>query len=132
MITLNSIILPYNEIKEIDEYKPMLPPDSIYVPENLANKSFQKLIPDKYDLDKIEFNDLKIQRNSAPIKRDQEQYIKNNFYSTIMINNQNKTEKNEEMKYQESYPINIDEKERSLDMDINSYENNPRKKEDCV
>ena len=33
MITLNSTILSYNKIKELDEFKPILPPDSIFIPE---------------------------------------------------------------------------------------------------
>ena len=67
MITLNSTILSYNKVNEIEEFKPVLPPDSIDLPEELNNRSFQNFIPGLYDLDMIAFNTKKFQRNSTPI-----------------------------------------------------------------
>ena len=109
MITLNSTILSSYKIKEIEEFKPILPPDSIYMPEEKINKSFQKFIPDIYDLDKIDFNDIKCRRNSAPIARNLIQ-LKNYLYSSMIINQNQKKDK-----YIESIPINIynNEKEKS-------------------
>ena len=116
MITLNSTILSINKIKEIEEYRPILPPDSIYIPQESNNRSFQKFIPDIYDLDKIEFNDLKPQRNSGPILRNQTTL--NNYFLNSMIMMQN----DKKDKYIESFPINIysNDKEKSI-ININTY-----------
>ena len=127
MITLNSTILSYNKIKELDEFKPILPPDSIYIPEeHKHNHSFQKFIPDKYDLDKIGFNDLKYQRNSAPTTARNQIQLKSYFYNSIIFSPIKKKDK-----YIESMPINIynNEKERSI-ININNYRDIDITKED--
>ena len=85
MITLNSTILSYNKIREIEEYKPMLPPDSIYIQNESINRSFQKFIPDIYDLDKINFKDFNLRRTLTPRVQNQEK-IKKYFGSSIIIN----------------------------------------------
>ncbi len=109
MITLNSTILSYNKIREIDEYKPMLPPDSIYIPGESNNLSFQKFIPDIYDLDKIEFNDLNIRRTLTPKTRNQTQ-LKKYFGNSVILN-----EKEKKNKYIESSPnVYSNEKEKSI------------------
>ena len=122
MLTLNSTILSYNKIKEIEEFKPMLPPDSIYITEDLNNRSFQKFLPDIYDLDKIEYNDFKYQRSSTPVFKNQS-YFKKKFLNSIIMNQfDKKTPKNVYNKYNkynkyiESFPINIynNEKEKSI------------------
>ena len=94
MITLNSTILSYNKVKEIEEYKPMLPPDSIYMLDEKNNHSFQKFIPHIYDLDEIEFNNKLVQSNSSPIIKIHND-LKNNFMNSIMIINQG-NEKNKD------------------------------------
>ena len=99
MLTLNSTILSYNKIKEIEEFKPMLPPDSIYITEDLNNRSFQKFLPDIYDLDKIEYNDFKYQRSSTPVFKNQS-YFKKKFLNSIIMNQfDKKTPKNVYNKY---------------------------------
>ena len=109
MITLNSTILSYNKIREIDEYKPMLHPDSIYIPDDSNNRSFQKFIPDIYDLDKIEFNDLNIRRTLTPKTQNQTQ-LKKYFGNSVILN-----EKEKKDKYIESYPnVYSNEKEKSI------------------
>ena len=128
MITLNSTILSYNKIKELDEFKPILPPDSIFIPEEKKlNHSFQKFIPDKYDLDKIGLNDLKYQRNSAPTTPTRNPIqLKSYFYNSIIFSPNAKKDK-----YIESMPINIynNEKERSI-ININNYREIDTTKED--
>ena len=109
MITLNSTILSYNKIREIEEYKPMLPPDSIYIQNESSNRSFQKFIPDIYDLDKINFKDFNIRRTFTP-KAQNQVNLKKFFGSSIILP---KNDNNE--KYIESYPnIYTNEKERNL------------------
>ena len=117
MITINSTILSYNKIKEIEELCPNLPPDSFSFPQESNNRSFQKFIPDIYDLDKIEFN-VEKQRNSCPFLKNQNTLKKYILNSMIMIQNDQK-EKNEKV---ESMPINIynNEKEKSI-ININNY-----------
>ena len=94
MITLNSTILSYNKVKEIEEYKPMLPPDSIYMLDEKNNHSFQKFIPNIYDLDEIDFNKKLVQSNSSPIIKTYNG-LKNNFLNSIIIINQG-NEKNKD------------------------------------
>lgn len=84
MITLNSTILSYNKVKEIDEYKPMLPPESITLLDEKNNHSFQKFIPNIYDLDEIEFNKKLVQNNSSPEIKEHND-LKNQFLNSIMI-----------------------------------------------
>ena len=97
MITLNSTILSYNKIKEIEEYKPMLPPDSIYLLDEKNNHSFQKFIPHIYDLDEIDFHNKLVQSNSSPIIKTHNG-LKNNFLNSIIIINQgNEKNKNKEI-----------------------------------
>ena len=110
MIKFNSTILSYNNIKEIEEFKPILPPDSIYMLEEKKNRSFQKFIPDIYDLDKIDFYDIKFQRNSAPITRNPIQ-LKNSLYNLMAFNQNQKRDK-----YIESMPINVynNEQEKNI------------------
>ena len=84
MITLNSTILSYNKVKEIDEYKPMLPPESITLLDEKNNHSFQKFIPNIYDLDEIEFNKKLVQNNSSPDIKEHND-LKNQFLNSIMI-----------------------------------------------
>ena len=109
MITMNSTILSFNKVKEIEEYNPILPPESIYN-EEIKNTSFQNFIPDKYDLDKIEFNNLNYERSSTPIAKNNYN-LKSLFYNSILISQIDKKEK-----YIESLPINIynNEKEKSI------------------
>ena len=129
MITLNSTILSYNKIKEIEEYKPMLPPNSIYIPFEASNRSFQKFIPDIYDLDKIEFNDFNISRTFTP-KAQIHGRFKNFFNTSMIIKKSNRNEK-----YIESFPnIYTNEREKSInctDIDYNQeiQSNNIFKKE---
>ena len=84
MITLNSTILSYNKVKEIDEYKPMLPPESITLIDEKNNHSFQKFIPNIYDLDEIDFNKKLVPSNSSPNIREHND-LKNQFLNSIMI-----------------------------------------------
>ena len=44
MLALNSTILSYNKVNEIEEFEPILPLDSIDMPEELNNLSFQNFI----------------------------------------------------------------------------------------
>ena len=87
MISLTSTILSYNKVKEIEEYKPMLPPDSINLMDENNNHSFQQFIPHIYDLDEIEFNKKLRQNNSSPIIKTHNN-LKKNFLKSIMITNQ--------------------------------------------
>ena len=97
MITLNSTILSYNKVKEIEEYKPMLPPDSIYLLDEKNNRSFQKFIPHIYDLDEIDFHDKLVKSNSSPIIKAHNN-LKNNFLNSILIINQgNENNKDKEI-----------------------------------
>ena len=123
MITLNSTILSYNKVKEIDEYKPILPPESIYIPEDINNRSFQSFIPDKYDLDKIDFNDIKYQRNSTPITKNKS-HFKKYFLNSFMIMNQNQIQSEKKDKYMESLPINIYNNEKSFKINNYNYYDN--------
>ena len=100
MIALNSTILSYNKVKEIEEFKPMQPPESIILFEEKNNKSFQKFIPDIYDLDKIDFTNNINNSNSMPTIKSKND-LKNNFLNSILITN-NLDEKKEK----EIYPIN--------------------------
>ena len=84
MITLNSTILSYNKVKEIDEYKPMLPPESITLIDEKNNHSFQKFIPNIYDLDEIDFNKKIVPSNSSPNIKEHND-LKNKFLNSIMI-----------------------------------------------
>ena len=117
MITINSTILSYNKIKEIEELCPNLPPDSFSFPQESNNRSFQKFIPDKYDLDKIAFN-VEKQRNSCPFLKNQNTLKKYILNSMIMIPN-DKRDKYEKI---DSSPINIynNEKEKSI-LNIDNY-----------
>ena len=117
MITINSTILSYNKIKEIEELCPNLPPDSFSLPQESNNRSFQKFIPDKYDLDKIEFN-VEKQRNSCPFLKNQNT-LKKYMLNSMMIMQNDKKDKFEKI---ESLPINIynNEKEKSI-LNINNY-----------
>ena len=67
MLALNSTILSYNKVNEIEEFEPILLLDSIDMPEEFNNLSFQNFIWDLYGLDKIEFTNKNVQRNSTPI-----------------------------------------------------------------
>ena len=117
MITLNSTLLSYNKVNEIEEFKPILPPDSIDIPEDLNNHSFQHFIPDLYDLDKIEFNNKKFQRNSSPIINNKIK-IKNYFFNSIIMKQIDKKDK-----LNEYIPLNIysNEKEAEKNNDNNNY-----------
>ena len=111
---MNSTLFSFNKVKEIEEYKPMIPPDTIYNEES-NNRSFQSYIPEIYDLDRIEFNYLKCQRNSTPT-------IKNNinfnniFYESTFINQREKIDK-----YVESLPINIYNNEKQENIKYDKY-----------
>ena len=111
---MNSTLFSFNKVKEIEEYKPMIPPDTIYNEES-NNRSFQSYIPEIYDLDRIEFNNLKCQRNSTPT-------IKNNinfnniFYESTFINQREKIDK-----YVESFPINIYNNEKQENIKYDKY-----------
>ena len=115
MITLNSTILSYNKVKEIEEYKPVDPPNSIDL-EELNNRSFQSLIPDKYDLDRIEYNNLKCQRNSTSVAKSQIN-LKSLFYNSGFTS---QSEKNH--KYAESLPINIYNNQKDKNIIFNNKE----------
>jgi len=84
MITLNSTILSYNKVKEIDEYKPMLPPESITLLDERNNHSFQKFIPNIYDLDEIDFNKKLAQNNSSPEIKEHND-LKKQFLNSVMV-----------------------------------------------
>ena len=114
MISINTTILSYNKVKEIEEYKPILPPESIY-PEESNNRSFQNFIPDKYDLDRIEFNNLNCERSSTPLAKNQIN-LKSLFYNSEFLSPIEKKHK-----YIESLPMNIynNEKEKSIDLNNN-------------
>ena len=94
MITLNSTILSYNKVKEIDEYKPILPPESITLLDEKNNHSFQKFIPNIYDLDEIEFNKKLVQNNSSPEIKEHND-LKNQFLNSIMIQGNEKERGND-------------------------------------
>jgi hypothetical protein len=64
MITVNSTILSYNKINQVQEQIPIPSPDS-YIFED--KKSAQKLMPDLYDLDRIEDDYICAKRNSISI-----------------------------------------------------------------
>ena len=83
MITLNSTILSYNKVKEIDEFKPMLPPESITLLDEKNNHSFQKFIPNIYDLDEIDFHKKLVQSNSSPEIKEHND-LKVNFLNSMM------------------------------------------------
>jgi len=95
MITLNSTILSYNKVKEIDEYKPMLPPESITLLDEKNNHSFQKFIPNIYDLDEIDFNKKLLQNNSSP-EINEHNDLKTNFLNSMM-NQGNEKERGKEI-----------------------------------
>ena len=82
MISLNSTILSYNKVREIEEYQPLLPPESILNDQDIL--SFQEYIPEKYEIDKVEFNDLIFERKSAPYSERNKDY-----FSYILFNKGN-------------------------------------------
>ena len=90
MITLNSTILSYNKINQIQEQIPIPSPDSYIFEEK---KSAQKLIPDLYDLDRLEDNNICPQRKSTPNLSSKNILRINYFNSALMdksiLNNYN-------------------------------------------
>ena len=80
----NSLILSYNKIQEIEEFKPILPPDSIYLSNESKNLSFQHFLPDVYDLYKIESPEIKYEKNLTPINKNKIK-LKNYFFNSIMV-----------------------------------------------
>ena len=62
MITVNSTILSYNKINQVQEQIPS--PDSYIFKDK---KSAQKLMPDLYDLDRIEDDYICAKRNATYI-----------------------------------------------------------------
>ena len=81
MITVNSTILSYNKIDQVQEQIPIPLPDSYIFEEK---KSAQKLIPDLYDLDRLENDNIYTQRNSTPILSSKNGLRKNYFNSVLM------------------------------------------------
>ena len=122
MITLNSTILSYNKVNEIEEFKPVLPPDSIDLPEELNNRSFQNFIPGLYDLDMIAFNTKKFQRNSTPIINNKIK-LKNYFLTSIIMNQIDKRDKLNESISINIYSNNQKENEKNNNHKINRYNN---------
>ena len=96
MITLNSTILSYNKVKEIEEYKPMLPPESICFLDEKNNHSFQNFIPHIYDLDEIDFNNKLVRKISSPIIKTHND-LKNNFLNSMIINQANEKDKDKDI-----------------------------------
>ena len=82
MITMNSTILSYNKINQVQDQIPLEIPDSYIFEEK---KSAQKLIPDLYDLDRLEDENEYIQRNSAPILGSRNK-LKNYFLNSVELN----------------------------------------------
>ena len=81
MITMNSTILSYNKINQVQDQIPLEVPDSYIFEEK---KSAQKLIPDLYDLDRLEGENIFIQRNSTPNLSSNNHLRKNYFNSMLM------------------------------------------------
>ena len=81
MITVNSTILSYNKINQVQEQIPIPSPDS-YIFED--KKSAQKLMPDLYDLDRIEDDYICAQRNSTPILSSKNN-LRNNYFNSVLI-----------------------------------------------
>ena len=81
MITMNSTILSYNKINQVQEQIPLELPDSYIFEEK---KSAQKLIPDLYDLDRLEGENIVIQRNSTPNLSSKNGLRRNYFNSVLM------------------------------------------------
>ena len=81
MITMNSTILSYNKINQVQDQIPLEVPDSYIFEEK---KSAQKLIPDLYDLDRLEGENIFIQRNSTPNLSSNNRLRKNYFNSMLM------------------------------------------------
>ena len=90
MITLNSTILSYNKINQVQEQIPIPSPDSYIFEEK---KSAQKLIPDLYDLDRLDDGNICTQRKSTPNLSSKNVLRKNYFNSVLMdksiLNNYN-------------------------------------------
>ena len=80
MITVNSTILSYNKINQVQEQIPLELPDSYIFEEK---KSAQKLMPDLYDLDRLENENIFFQRNSTPILGSKNGLRNNYFYSVF-------------------------------------------------
>ena len=83
MITMNSTILSYNKINQVQEQIPLEIPDSYIFEEK---KSAQKLIPDLYDLDRLEEENIYIQRYSSPILGSKNR-LRNNFLNSVEMKN---------------------------------------------
>ena len=81
MITVNSTILSYNKIDQVQEQIPIPLPDSYIFEEK---KSAQKLIPDLYDLDRLEDDNIYTQRNSTPILRSKNG-LRNNYFNSVLM-----------------------------------------------
>ena len=80
MITVNSTILSYNKINQVQEQIPLELPDSYIFEEK---KSAQKLIPDLYDLDRLEDENFFLKRNSTPILSSKND-IRNNYFNSVL------------------------------------------------
>ena len=78
---MNSTILSYNKINQVQEQIPLELPDSYIFEEK---KSAQKLIPDLYDLDRLEGENIVIQRNSTPNLSSKNGLRRNYFNSVLM------------------------------------------------
>ena len=85
MITVNSTILSYNKIDQVEEQIPIPLPDSYIFEEK---KSAQKLIPDVYDLDRLEDDNICTQRNSTPNLRSKNG-LRNNYFNSVLNDKSN-------------------------------------------
>ena len=81
---MNSTILSYNKINQIQEQIPLELPDSYIFEEK---KSAQKLIPDLYDLDRLEGENIFFQRNSTP-NLSSKNCLRKIFYNSALMNDQ--------------------------------------------
>ena len=107
MITVNSTILSYNKINQIEEQVAMPIPDSYIFDDK---KSVKKLIPDLYDLDRLEDERTFIQRNSTP-NLNSNNNLRNNYFNSMLVtqssnNNFNTNNNNFRPKFQNIYSNN--------------------------
>ncbi len=107
MITVNSTILSYNKINQIEEQVAMPLPDSYIFDDK---KSVKKLIPDLYDLDRLEDERTFIQRNSTP-NLNSNNNLRNNYFNSMLVtqssnNNFNTNNNNFRQKFQNIYSNN--------------------------
>ena len=85
MITVNSTILSYNKINQIQEQIPIPSPDSYIFEEK---KSAQKIFPDLYDLDRLEDHNICTQRKSTP-NLNVKNILRKNYFNSVLMDKSN-------------------------------------------